>query len=328
MKIYLLLFSLGACASLGLADSYRVALITDDTSNVFWQQVHAGAVKACGDLKAKGTTVDLTWDGPASDNDAAAEGALVRQKTDEKVDGIVLSPTADVPELFEPVAAAAKQGIPTVVINAGLRSVGQISFVSTNNYKGGTLAARKMGALLKGHGNVVVFRWLTGNAASGGRESGFINVIKGQYPGIKIVSDDIAANGTRDGARQAAADILRRFGTEADGVFAPTQVTSEALLQALRDAGVPAGKIKAIGFDSSAQLVQGLAAGELSGLVVQNPVNMGYEGVVAVVRHLQHQSVDPEIDTGCTMVTTDNLQDPAVQDLVHPPVAADAAARK
>lgn len=321
MKKSSLVFALSACVPLCFADSFRIALVTDDTSNIFWQQVYTGAVKACDDLKTKGTTVELTWDGPADDNDAKAERKILEEKVAAKVDGIVLSPTADAPDIFEPVSLATKAGIPTVVINAGLRSVGQISFVATNNYKGGTLAARKMGALLKGKGKIVVFRWMAGNAASGNRETGFINVIKGQYPGIQIVSDDLSANGNFESAKKVAADIAHRFGGEVDGIFTPTEITTETMLLALRDAGVPKAKVALVGFDSNAMLVKALEQGEISGLVVQNPVNMGRRSIETLVAHLHHETVDREIDTGCTMATADNLSDPAIQAVLNPPVA-------
>ncbi len=321
MKIPLTLFALGAVTSLGFAETYRVALITDDTSNIFWRQVYTGAAKACAESKAKGTNVELSWDGPVNDDDEKAERRLLQEKIDQKVDGIVLSPTADVPEIFEAVATAAAAGIPTVVINAGLRSVGQVSFVATNNYKGGTLAARKMGGLLKGRGKVVVFRWMAGNSASGNRETGFINVIKGQYPGIQIVSDDEYAKGNYASAQKTAAEIVKRFGADLDGIFTPTEVTTETMLLALRAAGVPKGKLVLLGFDSNELLVKALEQGEISGLVVQNPVNMGYEGITTLLTHLHHQPVDREVDTGCTMVTTDNLADPAIQQIINPTVA-------
>ena len=38
--------------------------------------------------------------------------------------------------------------------------------------------------------------------------------------------------------------------------------------------------------------------GDVQGLVVQNPVLMGYLGVMTVVKHLQGEKVEKRIDTG------------------------------
>ena len=48
-----------------------------------------------------------------------------------------------------------------------------------------------------------------------------------------------------------------------------------------------AGKVKFIGFDASDTLVKGLSDGHIDGLVVQDPVKMGYLGVKTMVEHLK-----------------------------------------
>ena len=65
-----------------------------------------------------------------------------------------------------------------------------------------------------------------------------------------------------------------------------------------------------------------LERGELKGFVVQNPVNMGYLSVKTMVDHLRGQAVPATLDTGVSLVTLDNLKDPAVQAVINPPEAA------
>jgi ribose transport system substrate-binding protein len=60
----------------------------------------------------------------------------------------------------------------------------------------------------------------------------------------------------------------------------------------------------------------------LKGFVVQNPVNMGYLSVKTMVDHLRGQTVPATLDTGVSLVTLDNLKDPAVQAVINPPEAA------
>jgi ribose transport system substrate-binding protein len=315
-KIFVAMFLILAVR--GFAQPYRIALITDDNTNVFWKYVYTGAAKARDDLKAEGIVVNLTWDGPVNDTDATLERKILEQKIADKVNGIVLSP-ANVRTLVEPVSAAAEAGIATVVINAGLGAAGQISFVSTDNYKGGSLAARKLGLLLKGKGNVILFRWLAGNAASGGRETGFLDTIRGQFPGIKVISADQYANGNYASARKTATDLVQSMGRSADGIFTPTEITTETMLLALREAGLN-GKQAFVGFDSNEKLIDGLRAGDIKGLVIQNPMQMGYVGVRTLVDHFEGKPVEKEIDTGCRVVTVDNLDAPEIQAILHPPV--------
>jgi ribose transport system substrate-binding protein len=91
------------------------------------------------------------------------------------------------------------------------------------------------------------------------------------------------------------------------------------MLRALVTSG-RAGKVKYVGFDASDRLLEGLKKGEIQGLVVQNPYKMGYEGVKTMVAHLRGQKVEKRIDTGVTLVTPENLSEPAIDKLVHPPL--------
>ncbi|HEO70144.1 MAG TPA: sugar ABC transporter substrate-binding protein, partial [Candidatus Hydrogenedentes bacterium] len=63
---------------------------------------------------------------------------------------------------------------------------------------------------------------------------------------------------------------------------------------------------------------QDLKDGVVQALVVQNPYLMGYLGVKAAVDHLAGKPVEKRIDTGVTIVTMDNLNDPEVQKILYP----------
>jgi ribose transport system substrate-binding protein len=91
-------------------------------------------------------------------------------------------------------------------------------------------------------------------------------------------------------------------------------------LRALQEARL-AGKVKFVGFDSSPKLVQGLRDGDILGLVVQNPMKMGYLGVKTMVAHLRGETVPKIIDTGVTLVTPENMDSPEVKALLQPDFA-------
>ena len=76
-----------------------------------------------------------------------------------------------------------------------------------------------------------------------------------------------------------------------------------------------------LGFDAGTQSIEALEAGDIQGLVVQNPMRMGYEGVLTIVRHLKGEAATPQIDTGVLMVTPENMQQAEARDLLHPPLA-------
>jgi ribose transport system substrate-binding protein len=92
------------------------------------------------------------------------------------------------------------------------------------------------------------------------------------------------------------------------------------MTKALRDLGKAGGKVKMIGFDAGSQSVLDLKNGDVQALVVQNPMLMGYLGVMTLVKHLHGEKVEKRIDTGVALVTPDNMNQPEIQELLHPPL--------
>jgi len=93
------------------------------------------------------------------------------------------------------------------------------------------------------------------------------------------------------------------------------------MLLALRDAGLAGGKVKFVAFDAGETLNEGLRAGDVSGFVVQNPMAMGYLGVKTIVAVLRGEKVAAAVDTGVGFVTKENMNEPAIAELMNPPFA-------
>jgi ribose transport system substrate-binding protein len=47
---------------------------------------------------------------------------------------------------------------------------------------------------------------------------------------------------------------------------------------------------------------------------------MGYRGVMTLVDHLEGKSVQKRIETAVTLVTRQNMEEPAIQNLLQPPL--------
>ena len=112
---------------------------------------------------------------------------------------------------------------------------------------------------------------------------------------------------------------MNRYANEVQGIFCVNESSTHGMLLALQDIG-KAGKIAFIGFDPSQVFIDALSNGQMQGIVVQNPMNMGYLGVTKMVAHLQGKPVEPRIDTGVWMITKDNMAQPQSGELLHPPV--------
>ena len=317
-RLFAVLLAL-ALPALAQPQKYTIAVVPKGTTHEFWKSIHAGAIKAQRELAAAGVTIDIIWKGPLKEDDREQQVQVVENFIGRHVDGIVLAPL-DNKALVAPVETAVRGKIPVVIIDSGLVSTAQASFVATDNREGGRIAARNLGRLLGGKGNVIMLRYAVGSASTEEREAGFIEIMRQDFPAIRLLSTDQHAGATRDTAKRTAENLLSRFGPQINGVFACNESSAAGMLLALRDAGL-AGKVRFVGFDSGETLNAGLKAGDIDGLVVQNPFNMGYLGVKTVVAVLRGEKVPARIDTGVGFVTRENFNDPAVADIVNPPLA-------
>src|SRR5262249_6711261 len=230
------------------ADKITIAVVPKGTTHEFWKSINAGAVKAERELNAQGAKVEIIWKGPLREDDRDQQIQVVENFMTRHVSSIVLAPL-DSQALVRPVQNAIKAGVPVVVMDSDLKSDQYVSFVATDNYKGGQLAGEHIGKLLGGKGNVILLRYAVGSASTEAREAGLLDVLKNKYPEIKLISSDQHAGATRELAYQASQNLLNRFGREVNGIFCPCEPPTIAMTKALRDLGLAGGKVKMVGFD-------------------------------------------------------------------------------
>jgi ribose transport system substrate-binding protein len=293
----------------------RIAVIPKGLNQIYWKSVHAGAVKAAEELG-----VEVIWKGPLKEDDRESQIKVVEDFVAAGVDGIVLAPLDNV-ALRAPVNNAMRSGIPVVIIDSALDGENYISYIATDNYTGGRKAGEYLAKLLNERGRIVVFRFLEGSASTEERVKGFLDAIK-NYKGIEVASSNQRSGSTAEVAYQNSENLLATFkkpdgSLSIDGIFCPNEFTTFAMLRALQDGGY-AGKVKFIGFDSSEMLVNAMKKGELNGLVLQDPINMGYLGVKTIVEHIKGGKVQKRIDTGSTIATPENMNEPRISELLNP----------
>jgi ribose transport system substrate-binding protein len=300
---------------------YRIAVIPKGTTHIFWKSIHAGAIKAQQELKDSGLDVEIIWKGPLKEDDRESQIRVVEDFVTRGVSAIVLAPLDDV-ALRMPVKDAVSNGIPVVIIDSGLESEDYVSFVATDNKIGGRKGGERLAEILGGKGKVIMLRYQEGSASTMNREQGFLDVLREKYPQVEVVSSNQYGGATTESAYTASENLLAPLrksdgSLTIDGIFCPNESTAFAMLRALQDSDL-AGKVKYVGFDSSDRLVQGLRNGEIHGLVLQDPINMGYLGVKTVVEHLQGRKVKKRIDTGSEVATPENMDDPKMKNLLEP----------
>ncbi len=313
LVVPLVVLTAAACRPSGSGaggQSLRIAVIPIGTTHEFWKAVHAGALTAARELG-----VEIIWKGPLKEDDRNEQIQIVETLAGAGVDALVLSPLDD-RALIRPVAEARRAGIPTVIFNSALQGEEHAAFIATDNFLGGTLAAKEIGRRTGGRGRLIMVRLMAGVEGTTKREEGFLATLRAEYPGIEVVSENQYAGPSTETAYQTMENLLARFGP-VDAIFTPNESTTFGGLRALQDHGL-AGRIVHVGFDSSEKLIEALAKGELAGLVLQDPVAMGYRSVKTAAAIVRGEPYAKTESTAVVLAVRDNMKEPAIARLLRP----------
>ncbi|MBI2686699.1 MAG: substrate-binding domain-containing protein [Acidobacteria bacterium] len=289
------------------SDKRRIAVVPKGLAHLFWQSVHAGAIKA-----SRETNVEIVWKGPPTETDYNGQIQIVDAMINQRVDAIALAPI-DKKVMVSVVERAGKENIPVVIFDSGIDTDNYVSMVATDNYAAGQLAAARMGEILNGKGKVVVVAVQPGGASTMAREQGFQDGIK-KFSGIQIVDKRY---GMADFAKslQVAENMLTAF-PDAAGLFASNE--SSAVGAALALKGRKSSTVKMVGFDWSPTLLADLRSGLIDSLVVQDPFNMGYESVITAVSKLDGKTVEKNRPMPPRLVTKTNLDSAEIKAQLEP----------
>jgi ribose transport system substrate-binding protein len=292
-----------------------IAVIPKGTTHMFWQSIHAGASRAGKELG-----VEVIWRGPLREDDRASQVSEVEGFISRGVSGIALAPL-DEAALMGPVADAMRRKIPVVIFDSGLKGSDYVSFVATDNTKGGELGGKRLAEVMKGTGKAVLLRYAEGHDSTTKREEGFLSAMKA-HPGIQVISANRYVGADVEEAYKRIEALLSGYkkpdgSLDVDGIFCVNESSTFAAMRVLQANGW-AGKVRFVGFDASDNLVKALQQGTLDGLVLQDPVRMGYLAVKTLVAHIKGEPVERRIDTGVQVATRENMEQPEMKQLVSP----------
>lgn len=313
-SLSVLLLAVSGCSGTGPAGpkKLRIAVIPKGTSHDFWYSVHAGAKQADDEF----ADVEITWKGPASEGDTAEQIKMVENFLVDGYDGICLAPL-DAVALRKTIEQVLSLKTPVVIFDSALADqAGIVSYVATNNYRGGQVAGEYLAKLLQGRGNVILLPYAINSQSTEEREKGFLDAIA-KHPDIKLLEKDKHGGTTESEALKVSENLLSIHRDEVQGIFCPNQSTTSGMLNALRGAGL-AGKVKFVGFDAGENIAHAIEKGEINGAVLQDPVKMGYETVRVMRDHLKGQPVPERVEIGETLATTENCGEPQIRALLYP----------
>lgn len=286
-----------------------IGVVPKATSHLFFMSIHAGALDAARDF-----SVDILWNGPREETEFSRQIEIVDSMVAQRVDALAISAT-DHTALVAPVKRAMDAGIPVTVFDSGLDLTGYVTFVATDNYGAGVIAARQLAGLVNGKGKVAELMHKPGGMSTGDRERAFEATMAKEFPSIQLV-DRRYGMADRAKSRDAAENILTAH-PDLDGLFASAEANSLGAMQAIKVRGL-SGKIKLVTFDFSDEHVAALKDGTINVMLVQDPYRIGYEAVHSLVMKLNGQTPPVQMDLKARVIVKQDLEKPDVQALLFP----------
>jgi ribose transport system substrate-binding protein len=174
-----------------------------------------------------------------------------------------------------------------------------------------------MAKVLGEKGSVILLRYNAGSESTEQREEGFLDTLKGEFPGIEVISSKEYAGTTPEQSLDKATQVLSNFKDRVNGIFAVCEPNANGILIALKETQL-VGKVKFVAFDSSDDLIRAMGDAACHGIVLQDPVTMGYQSVQAIVKSIRGEKVEKRIGTGEFLATPENMKSPEMDKLLNP----------
>ncbi|GKX31535.1 LacI family transcriptional regulator [Vallitalea longa] len=274
-------------------------LITMDSMDEHWLSVKAGAEQKIAELER----VNLTFRAPSGKVDPNEQTRMTEDAINQKADAILIAPS-DKTALAPVIDRAHDAGIPVVIIDSPADTENYISFLATDNYAAGALAADTLAEKIGSKGKVAIVNAQPGSGTSISRESGFTDKIKESYSDIEVVSIQYC-NGDKTKALDQATDIMTA-NPDLVGFYGCNEGSTVGICKAVEEAG-KVDTISIIGFDKSSDIITAIENNILDASMVQSPNLMGYKGVEMAYNHIKGEEVEKEINTGVKVITADNV---------------------
>ncbi len=297
-------------------DRVRLSFIVKTPNSDYWQDCLAGGKAAARQFGIEA----LQFTGPSSEADIAGQISIVEDAIAKRPDVIVLAPTA-AQALVPTIEQANGAGIKVILIDSAANTSKYQTFLATNNYAAGALAAKTLAAAIQrktgsASGQIAYSTFLSGVGSLTLRDRGFRDAIKA-YPALTIVAHRDAGGSQSTIPISIVADTLTRFPALV-GYFADSLITLQGAVTAFRENNVQKSKTSLIGFDASPLLIEALRSGSVDGIVLQDPYQMGYGGIAYGILASAGLITPKTIDTGSYVATPDNLDTPEIRGLLDP----------
>ena len=282
---------------------------TEDGTNDFWTSLISGTQMAAKEYGAK-----IKIMAPDREQDVKKQEELLEQAVKEIPDAILFSPSSYSSKVYERALKTAKeQGTVITFIDSYTESGEQDLMVSTDNLDAGKKLGKYAAGLLKPDGKIAIVSHVQGVSTVMEREKGFR---EGLGKLEKNVVEVVYCNSIYERSYELTKELLRKY-PDLQMIAGMNEYSSVGAARAVKELGVQ-DRVKVVGIDSSQEAVQLMEQGIFQCFVVQKAFKMGYMGVQETLRFLEGEEVKLSMDSGCQVVTPENMYDREIEKLLFP----------
>lgn len=276
-----------------------------DGTNDFWSSLISGTQMA-----AKEYNVQLEIMAPTNEQDVKRQNELIEEAMMKKPDALLVSPSSFT-ESTEVLEAAKKRGIPIVFVDSYTEKDLQTFTVATDNLEAGRKLGEFADSVVKEDTQIAIVGHVQGVSTAVEREQGFR---EGLGKKAENIVDVVFCDSSFEKAYKLALELMEKY-PDLGLIAGLNEYSSVGAARAVKEMGAE-DRIKVIGIDSSQEAIQLMEQGIFQGLVVQKAFKMGYISVRETIRMLQGEKVDVNIDSGCELVTPQNMYTSEIEKLI------------
>ncbi|WP_298840252.1 substrate-binding domain-containing protein [Clostridium sp.] len=276
----LVITALSGCGSKKPVENKKIGMVVSTLNNPYFVKMRDEAV-----IKAKALGYDLSV--VDSNNDATKERSNVDDLIQKGVAAIIINPT-DSDAVGNAVKAANRSKIPVITVDRKANSGVTVSQITSDNIKGGEMAADFIAKQLGEKGTIVQIEGIPGASATRDRGNGFRKGIA-KYPNMKIIASQ-SANFDRQKALDVMQNIMQST-PKFDAVFTQNDEMVVGASKALK------GKLKPIivGFDGNADAEALVKSGDITATVAQQPGAIADMAIVNADKIIKGKTVEKDV---------------------------------
>lgn len=280
--------------------------IRDDT-NDFWTSVISGCRMAAEEYES-----ELEIMAPDKEENVEEQNRLLRAAIEKKPDAILFSPSSmnASDELLE---EAKDKGIRITYIDSYTKEDLQDLTVATDNVNAGRMMGEYARTLLDKDSKIAIVSHVKGVSTAVEREQGFREGL-GDY--AENIVETVYCNSLYEKSYELAQKLMEKY-PDLEMIAGMNEYSAVGVGRAVSDAGVK-DRIDVVGVDCSQEAINLMEMGVYKGIIVQKAFRMGYIGVEETIHMLNGDAVEKNIDSGCELVTPENMYDSDIERLIFP----------